>query len=341
MNLRKFGLIISVILLVFSVSACGPKEVSNAGTTAGVSTDAASTSEASSNAASNAETSAIQIQDDLKRTVNLRKPPEKIVPLTPTLLNLLYDVGGKASARMGDSGVAINKEAEDLEQVGHLANINIEKLISLKPDLVIGQIGLHERFVTILEQNKIPVVIFKIDTYEECIARIQTMSQIVGKEDTGRQIIKDLDQRIKAITDKLPNEKKRIAIVYVTPQDVAVELEESIAGGAANILKFENVAVSNTTKDMKKAPFSMEELVAQNPDIIFLTSYAMTPEIKQKMNTVLIENPAWKSIKAVQAGKVFTLPPSLFAVNPVTHYDQSVEYLARLTYPEIYGNVQE
>lgn len=317
---RLKGLIslLLVMMLVILVSACGKQ-------------DASSTIDGNS----------IEVKDDMNRTVTIPKVPEKIVPLTPTMLNLLYDVGGKASARMSDSGVPINKEAENLEEVGHLANINIEKLISLKPDLVIGQLGLHERFVEVLEQNEIPVVIFKIDTFEESIDKIRTVSKIIGNEEKGEQVIKDLNNRIKGITDKLPNEKKRIAIIYVTPQEVTVELEESIAGGASKILKFENVAEAKTTKDMKKIPFSMEELVKQDPDVIFLTSYAMTPNIKQKMSSVLMDNPAWKTIKAVKEGKVYTLPPALFAVNPVVHYDQSVEYLAKLTYPEVYGNVEK
>lgn len=317
-KMKGFILFLSVMMLLLFVTACGKQD-----------------------SETTADANYIEVKDDLNRRVKIPKNLEKIVPLTPTMLNLLYDVGGKASARMSDSGVPINKEAENLEEVGHLANINIEKLISLKPDLVIGQIGLHERFVEVLETNDIPVVIFKIDTYEESIDKIRTFSKIIGNEEKGEQVINDLNNRIKAITDKLPDEKKRIAVIYVTPQEVTVELEESIAGGAAKILNFENVAYSNITKDMKKIPFSMEELVKQDPDIIFLTSYAMTPNIKQKMSSTLMENPAWKTLKAVKEGRVYTLPPALFAVNPVVHYDQSVEYLAKLAYPEVYGHVEE
>lgn len=307
-----------VMMLVLLVSACGKQDAS-----------------------SSVDGNSIEVKDDMNRTVVLPKVPEKIVPLTPTMLNLLYDVGGKASARMSDSGVAINKEAESLEDVGHLANINIEKLISLKPDLVIGSAGLHERFVEVLEQNDIPVVIFKINTYEDALDKIKKVSKIIGNEEKGEQVAKDLDNRIKAITDKLPNEKKRIAIIYVTPQEVTVELEDSIAGGASKILNFENIAKADTTKDMKRIPFSMEELVKQDPDVIFLTSYAMTPNIKQKMNSALMDNPAWKTMRAVKEERVFQLPPALFAVTPVVYYDRSVEHLAKLTYPDVYGNVEK
>ncbi len=313
-----------VVMLVFIASGCGKEKASNA--------DKSTKTEET--------TSTIKITDDLDRTVEFAKDPEKIIPLSPTILNVLYDVGGVASARPNKSSTPMPKKAEKLEEVGQHFNVNIEKLISLKPDLVIGQIGLHEKFIPILEENNIPVVIFDIETYEDSIDKIAKISKIAGTEEKGTALIEKINKKIKAIKEELPNEKKRVAIVYVTSQDVTVELDKTVAGDAAKILKFENVALSTRTKDMVRSPFSMEELVKQDPDIIFVTSRSMAEGVKLKKNTALLQNPAWAELRAVKEGNVYDLPADLFVVCPATSINEPIEYMAKLAYPEVYGHVK-
>lgn len=282
----------------------------------------------------------IEITDDIGRTVLIPEAPEKIIPLSPTLINVLYNVGGEASARTTKSNTPIPEKAEHLEEVGMHFNLNIEKIISLKPDLLIGQVGLHERHIPIFEENNIPVVIFDIETYADSVDKIRKISKMVGTKDKGEALIKTIDQRIKAVVDQLPNEKKRVAILYVTSQDVTVELEKTVAGDTATILNFENVALSPKTKDFVRVPFSMEEIAKQDPDIIFITARSPAKEVAMKRDKVVMNNPAWAQLRAVKEGHVYDLPSDLFVVCPATTVYEPIEYMAQLIYPEIYGDIQ-
>ena len=77
----------------------------------------------------------------------------------------------------------------------------------------------------------------------------------------------------------------------------------------------------------------MEALVAQNPDIIFVTSMGEEAEIRASMEAMFGESPAWQSVAAVRENKVYYLPQALFLFSPGIDFPAAVRYMAHLVYP--------
>ena len=137
---------------------------------------------------------------------------------------------------------------------------------------------------------------------------------------------------------RVPKDKKRVAILHSTSQGLSVQLDGSIAGSIAKMLGWENVASGMTPmeKNPDAAPYSMETLVEQNPDIIFVTSMGKMDEIKKNMEKTIAESPAWQSIPAIKQGKLYYLPQDLFLLSPGLHYPEAFELMAKLIYPEVF-----
>jgi len=80
----------------------------------------------------------ISVRDDLGRSVQLKKKPERIVTLAPFLTELVYAAGA------GDRVVAVSKmsdfppEARTVAQVGTGAEFSLAQLAAFKPDLVLA-----------------------------------------------------------------------------------------------------------------------------------------------------------------------------------------------------------
>jgi len=74
---------------------------------------------------------------------------------------MLYETGGQAVGRVSFQSFLgdIPKGAEDAAEVGFNAQVNLEKVVSLKPDLVIGGVRLHDSMVEQLEANNIPIIV--------------------------------------------------------------------------------------------------------------------------------------------------------------------------------------
>lgn len=281
-----------------------------------------------------------EITDDAGRTVALQEKPQRVVVLSTSILNFVSavdgDVAGRATVKSEDASIA--DKYKDVPDVGPVYNISTEKVMELQPDLVIVSAKQHQKLIPILEQNRIPVIALKSKSYEDVKRDLEIIGQIYGKEDAAKAKIGEMDTEIASIVDKLPQEKKKIAIIYATPSAVSVQLPSSIAGNVAEMLHFDNVAsaVAQDAKGAEKVPYSMEALVEQNPDSIFFTSMGPKDKIEKRIQEDVKNNPAWSTLRAVQEGRVYVLPENYFLLNPGLDYPKAVAYMAKLVYPEVY-----
>lgn len=275
------------------------------------------------------------IEDDLGRKVILQQKPTRIVVTSAGFLEPLHAVGGVIVGRP-DSKNKMPDWAKDLASVGVVYQVDVERLLSCAPDLVIINKGMNEKLLPVLEENKISAVVVEMKTYEDVKRGLKTFSKISGDEATGEKIISDMDAGIKNIVDKVPKEKLRVAILHSTAQGLTVQLDGSIAGSIAKMFGWENVASGMTPleKNPDAAPYSMETLAEQNPEIIFVTSMGDIDEIKSNMTKAIAENAAWQAIGAVKNNKLYFLPQDLFLLSPGLHYPDAVKTMAELIYPE-------
>ena len=285
--------------------------------------------------ASSAQSGFLTVTDDAGRTVTLDKQPQRIVPLSASFLEPLDAVGGKAVARVS-AKTGIPDADKDLPEVGNVYNISIEKVVEQKPDLVIAYKGMNDKFVQNFEDNGIPVIVLEMRTYDQIKNTVDILGKITGNPDKAKALNDDMDKKIDAVKAKLPDESKRIAILHSTSQAVTVQLESSIAGSVAKTLNLTNIADGMQPLDSNPtaAPYSLEVLVQQNPEIIFVTSMGKMETIKKSMMENVESNPAWQTLPAVKADKVFFLPQENFLLSPGIHYPEAVEYMAKLIYPD-------
>lgn len=279
-----------------------------------------------------------EVHDALGRDVVLTAKPERIVVLSPSMMNFVEDLKGslvgRPSARVGE----VPESMLDVPEVGHVYNINIEKVVSLAPDLVLLNAGQHEKFIKLLDSNNIKSIALNPKTYDEVKRDFFIVGELYGKKDMAQNKINKMDEEIAELIAKIPHDKKRVAIIHATPSSVTVELKNSIAGCVADKIGFVNVASDATAIKGRpdKTPYSMEALVEKNPEIIFITSMGEPDKIEKRLKADVKSNPSWNSLEAVQENRVYVLPEKLFLLNPGLDYPEAVKFMAKTVYPEAF-----
>lgn len=290
----------------------------------------------------NGSNSVTKITDDNQRIVTLKKVPQRIVVLSPSFLELVQAVDGKVVGRAKTQLGKVPDFAKDAEEVGYIFNINVEKIIELKPDVVIAYKGMHERYLHTLESNNIPVVVLSLKSYEDVKHSLLVLGKIMHDEDKSKAVADKLDSDIQNTVSKLPKSERSVAILHTTNMGITLEKESSIAGCCAKMLGLQNIVQGNTKPvsgpmgtqpDM--APYSLEDLLQKNPQIIFITSMGAKEDIEGKLKSELMSNEAWNSLDAVKNKQVFYLPDKLFLLNPGLHYPEAVRLMAAKLHPEI------
>ena len=288
------------------------------------------------NAAVKPENNFCTVTDDSGREITLAEKPVRVVTVSTSFLEPLHEVGLDVVGRP-NSKYEIPEYAKNAAEIGAVFQIDTEKLLACQPDLVIINKGMNERLGDLLTTNKINFFVADMKGYDSVKKNIEAFAQMAGQPEKGTQIISDMDKKISAVVEKLPNDKKRVAILHSTAQGLSVQLDNSIAGNVVKILGWENVASGmQATKDGgDTAPYSLETLVEQNPEIIFVTSMGKLDEIKANVEKLIAENPAWQTIPAIQNKQFYFLPQDLFLLSPGINYPAAVEYAAKLIYPEV------
>ena len=268
-----------------------------------------------------------KVQDDLGREVTLEKKPERIVVTSASFLEPLHEVGGDVVGRP-DSKTKMPEYAKDKASIG--------KVLACEPDLVIINKGMNEKLVDTLEASGVKTLVVEMKSYEDVKREVALFAQVTGEKAKGEALISNMDEKIKAVKEKLPQEKRRVAVIHSTNQGLTVQLSGSISGSIAEMLGWENVAGDMTPleKDPDSAPYSLETMVEKNPELIFVTSMGKLEEIQTSMDATMAQSPAWQSVEAVRQKKVFYLPQDLFLLSPGIHYPEAVEMMAKLVHPD-------
>ena len=275
------------------------------------------------------------ITDDAGRTIILDKKPARIAVTSASFLEPLHAVGGSIVARPSSKN-KIPDWAKDLPSVGAVYQIDVERLLACAPDLVIVNKGMNEKLLPVLDENKIPALVVEMKTYDDVKRGLKTFATISGNTDAADMLIRKMNDDIQAVVDKVPKQPLRVAVLHSTAQGLTVQLDGSIAGSIIKLFGWQNVASGMTplAKNPDAAPYSMETLAEQNPEIIFVTSMGDAGEIESKMLQAIESNDAWLTIGAIKDNRLYFLPQDLFLLSPGLRYPDAVKLMAELIYPD-------
>ncbi|MDP7111634.1 MAG: ABC transporter substrate-binding protein, partial [Myxococcota bacterium] len=131
--------------------------------------------------------------------------PQRIVSLTPNVTETLFAVGA------GDQLAAVtdfcNYPAEplaDMPRIGAYLNPDIERMLSLSPDLVVvlpAQVGVRER----MEAAGIATLTVRNESLDEILASIETLGEATGHGEEGRTLTVELRAEMDAVRAQVAN----------------------------------------------------------------------------------------------------------------------------------------
>lgn len=205
--------------------------------------------------------------DMLGRQVQINYPPQRIVSVVPSQTELLADLGlDKEVIGITKFCVHPNEWFRTKERVGGTKQLDIGKIFSLKPDLVIA--NKEENLQAQIEEElapSVPVWVSDIQTLEQAINMIQQVGLLVDKEQQANCLAKDIAAGFESMNKaSIP---KRVA--YFIWRDPWM----SIGGDTFINNIIETIGWKNVLKDEIRYPeLSLEKLAAYKPDIIFLSS---------------------------------------------------------------------
>ncbi len=236
--------------------------------------------------------------------------PRRIVVLDPTFtLGMTIELGlpvvGAPLFGMSDENLRDKAVALGVEDLGAVTQPNIERIIALQPDLIIGS-GMLDPVYDMASQIAPTVLISaKWRDYYRLIG------DIFGKSAEVSEMFDALDARIATIREKAPD--VTVSIVRITSWDFQVYLDAPGAYAPFAVLSEAGVKRSEyeTPDDGStlKRP-DWEDLAQLNGDILLYIVGGTNASATNGRHEEVIENPLWKMLPAVEAGRVYRVDPA-------------------------------
>ena len=266
--------------------------------------------------------------DVLGREVILPAEPQRIIALAPSITEILYFIG------LGDRVVGVTRfsnyppEVKNKPSVGSYIDLNVEKIIDLAPDLVIGTVdGNRKNTVELLEQANIQVYITNPNRIEGILETIIAIGQLCGVKGTAEFLAGDLSARIKSIQRKVEDRPRPTVFLQINLKPIMTVNRGSYIHDLIHVAGGKNLAENETVSYPR---LSLEEVIQRRPEVIIISSMERSGQFEQARLDWL----KWKSIPAVQQGRVHLIDSDLID-RPSPRIIQGLEALARLIHPDV------
>lgn len=211
---------------------------------------------------------AISVVDDAGRTVTLARPAQRVIALAPHVTELLYAAGGGARLVGAVNYSDYPAAARRLPQVGSYDKIDVERLLALKPDLiVVWHSGNPVRQIAQLERLGIPVFHSEPRRLEQVGANLLRLGQLLGTEPVARRAAHDFQSRIDALRTRYAGRPPVTVFYQVWDRPLYTLNDEHIASDMVRLCGGRNLfgAVKTIAPEV-----GVEAVIEADPEVILV-----------------------------------------------------------------------
>jgi len=272
------------------------------------------------------------IVDGLGRSVTIDKIPQRIVSLAPSNTEILFALG------LGDKVIGVTEycnypqEAMTKPKVGGFSNVDIEKVVSLEPDLVLATHIHGKTVIPALEKLGLTVVAITPGSLNEVLDSIILVGKITGQNREASKLINDLGTRIEAVADKTrdlsPDQKPRV--FYITWHDPLMTAgTETLADDVISSAGGQNIAYDISGD---KA-INLETVIYRDPQVI-VASVGMGSGEDLPWQYVQTE-PRLENTQALLNDRVYKIDGDVIH-RPGPRIVDALEQMAQFIHPELF-----
>ncbi|HEM8292023.1 MULTISPECIES: vitamin B12 ABC transporter substrate-binding protein BtuF [Providencia] len=200
----------------------------------------------------------------------LSEPKQRVVSLSPANTELAYAAG------LGDNLIAVSaysdypEQAKKLEQVSDWQGVNVERIIALKPDLILAWRGGNpQRPLDQLASFGIPIIYFDPQTIDGVIDAVNELSQYSPKPELAQQNISAMRAKLTPYRNQKKSDLKTKKIfIQLGTQPLFSTGKHTLQNDVVTFCGGENIFANSA---VQWPQISREQVLTRNPDVIVMT----------------------------------------------------------------------
>ena len=233
-------------------------------------------------------------------------PPKRIVCLTEETVELLYLLGEEQRI-VGVTGYAVRPKnvRKEKPRISSFKSANIQKIIQLKPDIILAFSDIQSEIVANLVKKGQSVLCFNQRDIEGIFNMMQTISSLLDIKQKGINLVSKLKKNIYQIKNKYSNYNK-LKVYFEEWNDPLITGLKWVSE-LINIAGGEDIFYKKSLNELAKDRIiSEEEVIKENPDIIIGSWCGKKVKFDQIRN-----RRGWDKINAIKYNKIYEIKSPL------------------------------
>ena len=276
---------------------------------------------------------AIRFTDALGREVSLDQKPTRVAALLGSFADVWMLAGGTLCAAAEDAWEDFGLKLDDAVNVGGAHSPSLERLLSADPELVLASASTasHVDMKDTLEAMGITVAYFNVDHFGDYLTMLDICSDLTGRKDLYEQNGLRIQKEIRQIKDayaacNLTDQERTVLLLRASSGAVKAKGSEgTILGEMLADMGCINIAdgESGLLEDL-----SVEAVIRAEPQHIFVVTMGSDTEAAMaSLSSMMTENPAWGSLRAVAEGRLHVMDKTLFNLKPNDRWGEAYRKL--------------
>jgi len=235
--------------------------------------------------------------DDYGREVVVPSSPTRIVSVSHSVTEIMFALGAGDLLVGRTDFCTYPPEVEKIPSIGGITNMNIEQILSLKPDLVLSSSMVQQKNVQQLEQMGVPLVsVIEKQRFDGLFGNIEKIGQLTNREKAADSLNQVLHQQLDNVLDSLGEITDPKTAYYVVGFGAGGNFT---AGGNTFINDIITMAGGkNIAGDIEGWSYSLETLMQKDPEFII---------IRTEDSATFCRTAPYTRLSAVKKGNVITI----------------------------------
>jgi len=274
----------------------------------------------------------LTVTDDLDQEIVMNEKPEKIISISPNMTEVLFAIGAGENVIGVTTFANYPQEATKVDKIGTITEPNIEKIISMEPDLVIASSVNKKETVERLRELGINVAGFEAVSVNKAIENIKRIATVTGYQEKGDKITAEMYIKIAEIRN-LVDEKLKI---NERPKVFYEIWNDPLFTAGANNFIDDLIHMAGGFNIGRLAEgswpqYNLEKLLIENPDVYVSTPHSADMEISKEQ---IKNRERFQPISAIQNDRVYILDQDIIN-RPSPRLVQGLALLTKAIYPEL------
>jgi iron complex transport system substrate-binding protein len=250
--------------------------------------------------------------------------PQRIISLGPAITEELYLLG--ADDKLIGCTVYCQRppEAKNKTKVGTAIEVNLEKIVALKPDVVFATSLTSPQAKEKLKDLGIKVVDFPAaKSFSEICGQFLRLGRIIGNEEEADRIVNIAKAKVDSIRKKAEVLPKPRVFVQIGARPLVTVTADSFVNDFIEFAGGVNIA-----KGLKSLRYSKESVIKDNPDVIIIVTMGIGAEKEKEIWQ------RYKSLKAAREDRIYIVDSDLLCSPTPVSFAETLEKISQILHSE-------